>query len=170
MRHSEWVNFSHLTMGEVASFLSWLDQQPCGRATIDPQDPHGPLGSEKILEMSKVLVALKFSFVRPDCIKIRHEGCRFVAADFSLKMALLREHLWQLEPTSTIMALLGQSSRGRLSKTVLIRCFQIAEGSVDDLALKGFLDWARMCELFHYDKNTDEIVAIPRRMPLSMAL
>ena len=167
MRNPHWTFFSQITLGEVSSFLAWLDRQPAGKSLIDNADSLCPFERERLRAMLNVLSCLGFVFEHPDCLKIRHEGSTFVQADLVSKMSILRAKLVDLRPTREIMTRLENSGNGRLNKNAIVGYFyeNFQDPHISDL--QGFLDWARMCELFYYDKSRDEIFHIHGNFPKS---
>ena len=165
MRNPQWTSFSKITMGEVTFLLGWLDRQSGGKVSLNTSDISCPIRGEKLRAMAQVLTTLGFIFDRTDYLKVRHDGSLFFRSDFGTKMAMLREKIRGLQPAGNILKQLEGSASGRMRLNQVKAHFLQSLGEYQTSDLQGFMNWARMCELFYYDPLYDEIFQIRKHLP-----
>lgn len=153
-------------LADVSVLLSWLDSLAAPNVRRGQPSRRPPIQTGKLGAALAALV--EFGFVREeeDDFVITPAGRSFLRSSPSAKRALVRALFLRDEQIRRVVDLLETSSGGRLPRAMVNESFTIgALGPVKDADVRSFIAWAEDCELFGYDRVTDEIVSLGRGLP-----
>jgi len=163
--------FRKFHLHDLSALLAWLGDLSCSRRMrFSRKRP--PIRTSTLVSVLSVLTEFGFieesgerfiPFVDEDATRFlpTAAGISFLRASPLAKQATLRKLLLRDEQVGRIVELLDTSTTGRLPRKLVNESFVIgANAPVKDEDIFGFIAWAEACELFGYDRSTDEILRI----------
>jgi hypothetical protein len=155
-----------LNFEDFGGFLSWLANIVAAEVNVSQILKNPPIRSSKINPVLKVLEQFAMISNRKGCISITRAGREFVNADAAKRRSIVREPLLSVESICRVQELLKSSPTGRLQKHTIHDSLNLgSSGPAQDSEVMALISWGEACELFQYDKKTEEIMMVATGQP-----
>lgn len=147
-------------LADVSAILGWLDSLAMSSTRQGQPQKRPPIQTGKLGAALAALEEFGFVVENDEDFVITPVGRRFLRSSTSMKRATVRALFLRDDQIKRIVELLETSQGGRLPRTMVNESFSIeALGPVKDADVRAFIAWAEECELFTYDRATDEIIS-----------
>ena len=147
-----------LQLHDLTALLSWLQGLPIIQGKIDYERKRPPIQTSKLLPALTLLDYCGFVAENDEQFILTIAGRSFLRGSSSAKKSTIRIIFSKDDWIKRVLRLLRSSDTGRLPRKLVAESFNLyAEISANNDEFLGFIAWGESCELFGYDRATDEI-------------
>ena len=150
---------SEFTLEDLGCLVSWLETIPPSGISLERMKSNPPVRTSKIGAILKVIEPFGLIAKKQDRYALTPAGKDFSRSGATVKKAVLRDKFTKVDPIQRLVARLQTSTTGRLPMKVVHESFILGSLSiVSDTEILGLISWAQSCELFGFDKDSQEIL------------
>ena len=157
---------TQVTFEEVGGFLTWLENQPAGETSLVQMQKVPPIRSSKLNPMIKTLDQFGFIAQKQGRIAIHARGKEFLRSVELVRKAVIRTLFVQVDWVQKLVNALKASASGRVHRGMISDSFSTTSRiPIAESEVLAFISWAQLCELFGYDKKTNELFHVESIAP-----
>jgi hypothetical protein len=157
---------SQVTLEDTGILLRWLETQPTRDVSLEQLKKTPAVRTSKVTPLLKIFEEIGFVSKKQNRFTVTGAGSEFTRCGLSEKKAFMRALFVKINEVERVMNLLQASPTGRVRRQLVFEAFAANSLSqILDSDLQGFISWAVSCDLFGYDKKSEEVFTLESDRP-----